>query len=70
MLVFYSSLILEIVKMPSRNSKRSNKGLTWDLRDASCPLVDPSTVSQNLIKNGLNGKVGGRKPFLRSRNKV
>lgn len=41
--------------------------LRHDLRDASGLYVDPSTVHQSLIRNGLGGKVAVKKQFLKKK---
>lgn len=52
--------------MTLRNRKKqSSKDQTHDLKAASGPSADPSSVGRNVIGNGLNGKVAVRKSFLR-----
>ena len=55
--------------MSLRKMKKSSKDLTQDLRDASGPSADPSTVGPSLIRNGLHGRVAVKKPFLRKGNR-
>ena len=55
--------------MSLRKRKKSIKDLTQDLRDASGPSADPSTVGPSLIRNGLHGGVAVKKPFLRKGNR-
>lgn len=61
-------LYLNIFLLRNRE-KKSSKDLKQDLRDASGFSVDPSTVCQNLISNGLSGRVPDKKPFLRKSDK-
>jgi len=56
--------------MSLRKRVKSSKNLTQDLRDASGPSVDSSTVLWSLIRNGLHGRrVAVKKPFLRKGNR-
>ena len=55
--------------MSLRKRKQSSKDLAQDLRDASGPSVDPSTVGPSLIRNALHVRVAVKKPFLRKRNR-
>jgi len=53
------------VSFKKRKKKFSSKDLTQNLRDASGPSVDASTVHWSLIRNGLIGRVAVKEPFLR-----
>lgn len=53
-----------------RNRRESKKDLTQDLREVSGPSADHSTGYKSLIRNGLNGRIGVKKPFLRKGNGV
>ena len=55
--------------MSLRKRKKTSKDLTQDLRDASGPSVDPSTVGPNLIINGFHGRMAVKKPFIRKGNR-
>lgn len=50
--------------------KKSSKDLTQDQKNASGPVVDPSNVHLDLIRNGLSGRIAAKKPNLRKRNRV
>ena len=55
--------------MSLRKRKKSSKYLTQDLRDASGPSADPSTVIPSLIRNGLHRRVAVKKPSLGKENR-
>lgn len=48
-----------------KKKKQSSKDQTHDLRAASGPSADPSSVGRNVIGSGLNEKVAVKKSFLR-----
>jgi len=58
-----------VLSVRNGNKKESSKDLTQDLRDASGPSADPSTLNRSLIRNGLHGRVAVKKPFLRKGNR-
>jgi len=59
---------LKVMYLRKRKKKSSND-LTQDLRDASGPSVDPSTVHQSLIRNGSPWKSGCQEANLKARKR-
>ena len=60
---------LNLKVMSLRKSKKSSKVLTQDLRDASGPSVDPSTVHWSLIRKWSPWRVAVKKSFFRKGNR-
>ena len=53
---------------PQEIAKNCSKEPRQDMRYASGPSVDPSTVHWSLIRNGLCERMAVKKPFLKKRN--
>jgi len=57
---------LTVVSKKSRKNPAKNGHMTREM----CPLVDPSTVYSDLIKNILHGRMAVMKPVLRKKKSL